>query len=367
MENLNAFYDEWLDAQKKMMKNWMEAGDHLRQSFAGATRDQESETRKSTFDFHETLMGMHQSWASATASAFEAMQKNLSQSIGRETLTNIFSSAETYMKLFEFWLPIYKSLQDKTLDPASYQRLFEPARYKEILDKVFAFVSPGNFKEFYDLALKHLETVMPFAQSLNRQFAGFAQSHAEMFSGALGRDSEAAVKAYENILDAYQKSLGPMLKLPALGKARENIELTLSLLKRYPAYLAQYGKFQNHMYAAGQKAMEKIMAEFARRMKDQTAAQSYDEFFKLWAETNDQAYHELFNTEEFSALSAQLQSAGLEIRKDFQRVLELALADYPLVLRSEMDELYKTVHELKKRIHDLEAAMRANATGGSKR
>jgi len=367
MENITDFYNEWLKAQKQTMKNWMEAGDNLRQSFQGETKARDAETVKRAFDLHETFLGMHKSWAGAMNDAFAAMLKNLSTGIGRETLTNIFSSAETYMKLFEFWLPLYKSLQEKTFDPASYQQFFAPARYKEVLDKVFAFISPGSFQEIFDQVLKYLETVAPLAQSQTKQFAEFAQRHAERFSGFLGRDSEAALQAYENILDAYQKSLDPMLKLPAMGKSRENLELTLSVLKKYPAYMGQFAKFQNLMYGAGQKTMEKIMADFARRVKDNATMPGYDEFFKLWAEANDHAYHELFNTEEFSTLSAQLQSAGLEIRRDFQRLLELTLADYPVVLRSEMDELYKTIHELKKRIHDLENAMRASSAAGAKR
>ncbi len=356
MEKIVDFYQSWLNAQTKLMKNWMETGDGWRRSFQGETRAREAETMKRAFDLHETFMGAHQSWASAMNDAFATMLKSLSAGAGRETLANIFGSAETYMKLFEFWLPLYQALQEKTFDPAAYQQFFAPARYKEVLDKVFEFISPGNLKEIFEQALKYLETAAPQTQALNQQLADFAQRHAEMFSGFLGGDSAAAVKAYENILDTQEKSLGPMLKLPALAKASEQITLTFSLLKKYPAYAAQYGKFQNLMYTAGQKAMEKIMGDFARRVHDSVATQSYDEFFKLWAEANEHAYQELFSTEEFSTLNAQLQSVGLEIRKDFQRLMELALADYPVVLRSEMDELYKTIHELKRRIHDLENA-----------
>jgi len=271
----------------------------------GGAAPRESDTTKKAHDLYEAWTGMGQSWANSMRDAFEEMMRATSQGVGREALANIFSSAETYMKLFEFWLPLYKSLQEKTFDPASYQRLFDSAQYKAILDKVFDFISPGTVNEFY-----------------------------------------------ENILDAYQRGLSPMFKIPAMGKYREHVELALNLLRKYPAFMAQYGQYQGRLYATGQQAMEKVMAQFIRRMKENSAPPSYDEFFKIWAEVNEQAFHELFTAEELVALQNELQNTGLAIKKDFQKLM--ALASYPIVLRSEMDELYKTIHDLKNRVHDLE-------------
>jgi len=284
------------------------------------------------------------------------MMSTLSQGVGRETLSNIFSSSETYMKLFEFWMPIYKSLQEKAFDRQAYQELFEPASYKEILDKVFDFISPAAIRDSYDQMLKYLEVVTPMAQAFTQQFADLSRSGARMHAGLLSGDFETALQTYENVLDTYKRSISPMLKLPAMGKHREKIELTLALLAKYPAYMAQYAKYQGLMHITGQKTMEKVMEQFAKKIKDPAATPSYDEFFKLWAGANEQAYNELFNAEEFTEHQNRLQNTGLEIKQDFQKLMELTLAGYPVVLRSEMDELYKTVQELRRKIHDLEKA-----------
>ncbi len=348
MEKIADFYQEWLNAPTKIMKNWMEAGENRRQAF------QEPETTKKAHDLHDTWMDMSHSWASSMREVFDNMMNTLPRGVGRETLANIFSSAETYVKLFEFWLPIYKSLQEKTFDPASYQRLLDPSQYQEVLDKVFDFVSPGAAKELYDQAIKYLEAVTPFAQSFSTQLADLAQSGARMYAGMLTGDLGETLKVYENILDAYKRNLNPMFKLPALEKFREHVELALNMLRKYPAFMVRYAKYQSLMHATGQKTMEKVMAQFAQKMKDQAATPSYDEFFKIWAEMNEQAYNELFSAEAFATLQNEVHNAGLEIKRDFQSLTELALAPYPVVLRSEMDELYKTIHDLKKRVHDLE-------------
>jgi polyhydroxyalkanoate synthesis regulator phasin len=348
MEKIADFYQEWLNAPAKIMKSWMEAGENLRQAF------QEPETAKKTRNLRDEWMDMSQSWASTMREVFDNMMNTLSKGIGRETLANIFSSAETYMKLFEFWLPIYKSLQEKTFDPAAYRRFIDSSQYQEILDKVFDFVSPGAVKELYDQAIKYLETVTPFARSFTTQLADLARSGAGMYAGMLAGDWDEMLKAHENALDAYKRSLGPMFKLPAFGKFREHVELALDMLRKYPAFMVRYAKYQSMIHATGRETMEKVMAQFAQKLKDRAAAPSYDEFFKIWAEMNEQAYNELFSAEAFVTLQNEVHNAGLEIKRDFQNLMELALAPYPVVLRSEMDELYKTVHDLKKRVHDLE-------------
>jgi polyhydroxyalkanoate synthesis regulator phasin len=40
------------------------------------------------------------------------------------------------------------------------------------------------------------------------------------------------------------------------------------------------------------------------------------------------------------------------------KLMELHLYDYPIALRSEMDDLYKTIYELKKKVKSLEKQFR---------
>ncbi len=408
MDKFKDFYSEWLNAQKQMMKSWMDASESLRPS-SQDKRDQETsgaqanwynqwqeaqlnffkewaesvanaqkaftglggigtpqpEAMRRASQLHESWMGIYSLWAGSMSKAFEDMMAGLSEGIGKKTFANISSSADTYMKLFEFWLPIYESLQEKSFDPAAYQRFIDPAKYQEVLEKVFDFISPGTVKEFYEQAMSYLETVTPLARSFAQQAADVTQRNVRQFSGMLAGDPEAARATYDNLLDVYRQTLSPMLKLPAMSRHRERVELVLKLLGNYPAYAAQYASFQKLVYTTGQSAMENVMKQVAQRLKEKSTPPGYDDFFKVWAEANEQAYSELFNTEKFSELQSQLQKSGLEMKKDFEKLMELSLKEYPVVLRSEMDELYKTMHDLRRRLYDLEKEMSARAAKGA--
>jgi polyhydroxyalkanoate synthesis regulator phasin len=47
----------------------------------------------------------------------------------------------------------------------------------------------------------------------------------------------------------------------------------------------------------------------------------------------------------------------MKIRKDLEMQMEKAFKDVPVATRSEMDEVYKTIHDLKTQIRQLEKMM----------
>ena len=49
--------------------------------------------------------------------------------------------------------------------------------------------------------------------------------------------------------------------------------------------------------------------------------------------------------------------AYLKVRRHFHKLMELYLFEMPVALRSEMDDIYKTVYELKKKVRTLERQM----------
>ena len=60
-------------------------------------------------------------------------------------------------------------------------------------------------------------------------------------------------------------------------------------------------------------------------------------------------------------MQGELLEAELKVRKHFFKLMELYLYDFPIALRSEMDDLYKTVYELKKKVKNLEKQVQVSA------
>ena len=72
--------------------------------------------------------------------------------------------------------------------------------------------------------------------------------------------------------------------------------------------------------------------------------------FRLWTTANEKAFVEFFRTEEFSELQGLVLDAAIDCRKEFQQLMEVSLKEYPIALRSELDDVCKTNYTLNKSV-----------------
>ena len=47
----------------------------------------------------------------------------------------------------------------------------------------------------------------------------------------------------------------------------------------------------------------------------------------------------------------------MDVKKHFEKQFENAFEQYPIMFKSEMEEVYKTIHELKKNVKDLQTKL----------
>jgi phosphate uptake regulator len=78
------------------------------------------------------------------------------------------------------------------------------------------------------------------------------------------------------------------------------------------------------------------------------------EIYKEFLSVQDKHFITLFETDEYSKLMGEVSAMQLTLKKKIEKQLEKSMKNLPLINRTEMDELYKTIHELKKRINMLE-------------
>jgi class III poly(R)-hydroxyalkanoic acid synthase PhaE subunit len=165
---------------------------------------------------------------------------------------------------------------------------------------------------------------------------------------------EEFMKIFHTLFNAFDSTIGRTFHIPAVGKDREKIELLLRSLDDLSVYLARKTEYENMMYVAGSRAYEKVIATVADKVSKGEEFKKFDEFFDLWLDVSEKAYYALFQTQDFSKKQGELLEAQLNVRQHFFKFMELYLYDFPIALRSEMDDLYKTVYDLKKKVKSLE-------------
>src|SRR5690606_35931408 len=80
-----------------------------------------------------------------------------------------------------------------------------------------------------------------------------------------------------------------------------------------------------------------------------------------WMNLSDKQYVALFESDEYSKLMAEVSALQMNIKKSVDTQMESALSVYPVATRTEMDELYKTIYELKKHVRQLEKMLEVDS------
>ncbi|MBF0344384.1 MAG: hypothetical protein HQL06_09165 [Nitrospirae bacterium] len=339
MQKQKEFIDYWLNTTSNMQKGFFTYGLH-KEGSAGAGSD---------------IMNLYNSWLKTVGSSYDELMKMYPTGTGKETLGKLFNSFDSYVKVFEVWSPILKAMQENTLSPDNYKDLFDPEKFKELTASIYGLIGPETASEILKQTTNLIETwghasnnmVHPWVEAFHKNFEKVMDSSAAV-------DPNASMNMFHNVYGAFEKTFGKAFKAPQVGKDREKLELMLKTMDLYSVYTAKSAEFQHNMMLAGEKAMKKVIDTVAEKIKAGETVKSYNDFYKIWSEINENEYFSLFNTEEFSKIQGQLLDSALEFRKYNHKLIELYLADLPIPTRTEMDDVYKTIYDLKRKVRSLE-------------
>ena len=346
MESSKNYFDNWLKSQERAFGALTEMTQKFQQSLQGFG---------GSGGGMQGFGGFQDLYTSWTTSVLNAMQKggNADIPLVKELLGKTLTGSNAYMKLYEMWTLLFKTIQEKGASPDFFKHMSDPAKYKEILDQIFGFDPTAAFK-ITDQASKLFETLAGSSQGFTKTWMDASDKTLKSFPHMMEGHPEEFMKIFHTLFSAFDSTAGRAFHVPAVGKDREKIELILRSLDDLSVYLARKTEYEHMMYVTGTGAFEKIIATVADKVGKGEEIKRFDEFFDLWIDVSENTYYALFQTEDFSKKQGELLDASLNVRQHFFKLMELYLFDFPIVVRSEMDDLYKTVHDLKRKVRNLE-------------
>jgi len=101
--------------------------------------------------------------------------------------------------------------------------------------------------------------------------------------------------------------------------------------------------------------MQEVVKALATKIESGDKYEKFDEFFALWIDTNEKTFYKLFQTKAFSQKRNALTEAGFNARKLYNEIVERELVELPVARRSEMDEVYKLVYDLRKQVKSMDS------------
>jgi len=157
-------------------------------------------------------------------------------------------------------------------------------------------------------------------------------------------------------------SIGPMRSFAANSKkiTTELIDIN-EVLVGFNQYLTEYYKQLSDTWTDAQKKVN-LKAPDVPQDVEQIEA-----FKRIWIDIFDNDFTELFDSKKFGENYGKLVSKELQLTKHWNNITNVILQSANLPSKQEMDEIYKEIHSLKKRIGKVELElkkkeMKKNAT-----
>jgi len=310
------------------------------------------------FSLFDTWKNLYNSWASAMGKMphmpMEGMLNMLPNTAASDAFNQMTTMASSYFKLFEFWAPLMQAIQEREFNEETFRAMFDPEQYNRILNSVFNYVSPEMMQQFTNQLTSLVSAYGESVQHGGADMSEMMQQSMQAMSLIQEGKTDEASKIYVEMASKAQKPFGPLLRMVFIGKDRTALELMQELLKHYVVFTAQYNKLQQSTSSVGQKALYEAMRHVTEMNKSGNPPKSFDEFFKMWVRTSEQAFDALFKTEEYGRLQGEMQTSSMKIREYSDKLMELAMSDIPVATRSELDEAYKSIQTLKRQVRSLE-------------
>jgi hypothetical protein len=353
-------WERWRELQAEAFRSWMEAwGSTLSGAYpgwkgVGSEKGEGAGTgSKAAALFRE--WGEH---ARELMSRFGVPAAGL----GPDTFLRAFHAAEVYGGLYSLWMEMWEDYrralgQEGGLDLEAVHALLDKwaERYRELVDKVFVPALPEPLQWVAELYSGEIPLLAGgLAAHFWAPWVEFARSMSQRGFNLERPTPETALKVYEEWRKAYEESYGRLLRMPAMGYYREAMEKYSKAMDSLNEFGIVLAEFYATLQGAGTRGLEKLLERMASlRGEEDEGLMSFRDFYRLWWQTNEDIYVELFRTEEFSRLLGQLVDKGMEFRSAFQAYVEEVSKELPFPNRSEMDHLYRTLDRLRREVRTL--------------
>ncbi len=321
-----------------------------------AQMDKGTEQMKAFWNQFQTIMNNN----------YTDFTKNFQNGTLADTYKGMFNTSEGFSKFYEMWMPMMKSMNDKTFNMDMFTKNLDMNQYKDFMDKFFSFMPQSSqdymtkMKDMYTEAAKNGNAQA--TEMMNAMKSGMSN----MMPGMTGNPYASMLSNYNNVYGQMMNAVSPFAKMMTPTNDSKAMEAWTKIINDLNIYNIKNAELQHMVYEAGMKVMEKIAASTMHKIENGEEVNSMMKLYQDYLNTSDKTYVELFETDEYSKLMAEVTSLKMGIKKSVENQMEKSFVNIPLATRSEMDEVYQTIYDLKKLVRSLEAKLNTEAPATQK-
>ncbi|MCE3227924.1 MAG: hypothetical protein K0S32_2475 [Bacteroidetes bacterium] len=358
--NPQEFFKNWFNQQSGYAKQMTDFNQSIYNSYASFGKP--TQDYMSNFgQMNTAYTNIYNAWMNTLNSSYDTMSKNMNGTFNKDVFTNFMQGNQTYAKMQEFFAPMADAMQKGKFNMDAFKNYFNAESYSNLTKQMFGnFYNGASVKEVYDNGMKQMQNFFTNQNGLSKEYFAQVQNMAKEFPNMFNGNATTLKDFYGQMNNVFGKTFEPLLKLATPGKEKDNVEATIALMDKMAEYSIKQAELQLHLQNTTQKSIEKVAKQYSEKYANGqalTQTPNVQEMYNEWVKTNEQLFAELFASDEFSKVKGEALNLSMDVKKHFEKQFEQVFENYPVVFKTEVEELQKTVYELKKQVKELQTKL----------
>lgn len=342
---------DWTEQAEQMLKAWTEAQKNVWDSWqdlAGRTSGASQKPQNFAMNPVEWFQQSMSAWSDPDGVARDA---------GRQVFGSQYSMMSNLDMLTKAWQTVAPKL-DAGQDWRSALSDFTTNWFRQLTG------APANLtdmsKDTGALWQSYLKEWGPLVQPwLSSAIQATGSGHlGEMMLGG----SEGLSRLLMMEQDGFQTApFSGLAEIPSIGVAREHQAKILRAFDAFVDLRKAMMEFNKITTGALSKSVESLIETLVEKGKKGEKIESVRDLNRLWLDTADDVFTKMYASEEYLKAQHEFSKNSMTYKIMQQDVLEMALKGLNLPTRSELDDAYKTLYELRKEVKSLKKALREQA------
>lgn len=363
-QNPQEVFKNWLNTQTTYAKQMTDFNQSILNSFNSYGKP--AQDYISNFaTANNAWTNIYNSFVQTLNTSYDSLYKNLNGNFNKDIFQNFMQGNQVYTKMLEFFQPMINTMQKGQFNLEEFKNYFKVENYHNLTKQLFGdFYTGGNLKEFYDNSLNQVQNFFTNQNNMGKEYYAQVQNITKEFPQLFNGNFEKAKELYANANNVFAKTFEPLLKVTTPGKEKESIEAIITLMDKVTEYSIKQSELQFHLQNTMRTSVENVAKQYSEKFQnaDITKAPDTQEVYNEWIKTNEKLFADLFASEEFSKIKGETMNLAMDVKKHFEKQFESVMVNFPVVLKSDVEELHKTIYELKKQVKELQSKL--NITSG---
>jgi hypothetical protein len=358
----------------EFFRNWFTMqGDYARQmaDFQNQAQNTFGKTTGDIFGQNQSAFSnIYNSWLNTLNTSYESLNKNMKDAWTRDAFSKFMEGSQIYAAMQEYLQPMIDTIQKGKVSAEDLKSFFTPEKYNALTRKMFGgLYTDSSLQEIYDSSVKRLKEFFTVNNNMGHEYFEQLRKMSAAFTDIHSNGAMASVTdLYGKVENLFGRTFEPLMNVVNPGKEKENAENLISLLDKLMMYSFKQAELQTLLQDSAKKSIEAIARKYSEKYsnnKEKTELPKVQDLFNDWVKVNEEVFTHLFSTDEFSRLKAENLNLSLELKKYFEHQFEQNFNYLPVVFKSEIEELQKTVYTLRKQVKELKAEMQSDFAGAS--